>query len=497
MTMTIPAIRVRMYRQGLGDCFLVTFEVGGNEGHLLIDCGSLGATTTKVKLADVVENIRETTGGHLDVLLATHEHKDHVSAFRTQRPAFEAMRVDQVWLAWTENPQDPKAQGIATRRDDLGEALVQASRALTRPEAPATSREVGLAVRDVLGFGGDPDMPGAFAKTINEAMAFLRTGLTSRPRYLNPGEPPLEESWCPGFRIYVLGPPAGEAALDEVGEAGSSELYGMASGLGIGAACRASGQTASDYLGTATLDERAAFQAAQPFDSRFRVERESDRAGALFPHYLNDAEWRRVDDDWMHIASDLALQLDSTTNNTSLAIAIERVADGKVLIFPADAQEGNWLSWHDPTMTWTVTTGDRDQTVTAASLLSRAVFYKVGHHGSHNGTAKGRGLELMEQEHELTAFVPVDRAVALNRNPKKSWRMPAVALYRALLQKCQGRVVRSDIGFAEDAAVAANLVVEEELLGVAPLTQWTLWKERQRAARHVTVSDLFVDYVLR
>ena len=155
--MPIPAIRVRMYRQGLGDCFLVTFDVGGAEGHMLIDCGSLGATTTRVTIADVVEHLRETTGGHLDVVLATHEHQDHVSAFRTERPAFDAMRVDQVWLAWTENPQDPKAQAIARRRDDLGEALVHASLALTRPEAPEASRAVGLAIRDVLEFSGDPD----------------------------------------------------------------------------------------------------------------------------------------------------------------------------------------------------------------------------------------------------------------------------------------------------------------------------------------------------
>ncbi|HTM35081.1 MAG TPA: MBL fold metallo-hydrolase [Vicinamibacterales bacterium] len=491
-----PAVRVRMYRQGLGDCFLVTFDVGANEGHLLIDCGSLGATTTGVSLADVLKNIRETTGGHLDVVMATHEHQDHVSAFRTQRAAFQALHVDQVWLAWTENPQDPEAQAIAKRRDDLGEALVQASRALTRPEASPASRAVGLAVHDVLGFGGDPDAAGAFAETINEAMSFVRTGLTNRPRYLKPGEPAIEEPWCSGFRIYVLGPPSTEAALEDVGEAGSSELYGVAGGLGTGAAFLASGQTATAYLAAAELDQRAAFQAAQPFDSRFRVERESARAGAVYPQYLSEADWRRVDDDWMHMAGDLALQLDSATNNTSLAIAIERIADGKVLLFPADAQEGNWLSWHDPAITWTIRNGDRDQTVTAATLLSRAVFYKVGHHGSHNGTAKGRGLELMEQQHELTAFVPVDRAVALNRNPKKSWRMPAVALYRALLPKCQGRIVRSDIGWADDAAVAANVAVEEELQGIASPPQWTEWRAKQRAATNVTVTPLFVDYLL-
>ena len=74
-------------------------------------------------------------------------------------------------------------------------------------------------------------------------------------------------------------------------------------------------------------------------------------------------------------------------------LAIERVADGKVLLFPADAQEGNWLSWHDDEDEVEVTGGAGAGTVTAADLLARTVFYKVGHHSSHNATAKGKGLE--------------------------------------------------------------------------------------------------------
>src|SRR5688500_4597606 len=62
-----PRVRVRMYRQGLGDCFLVTFDVGGNEKHMLIDCGTLGATTTGNKLKQVVADIKTTTNNHLDL----------------------------------------------------------------------------------------------------------------------------------------------------------------------------------------------------------------------------------------------------------------------------------------------------------------------------------------------------------------------------------------------------------------------------------------------
>ena len=58
-----------------------------------------------------------------------------------------------------------------------------------------------------------------------------------------------------------------------------------------------------------------------------------------------------MDTDWLNGASGLAIQLDKFTNNTSLVLAIERIADGKVLLFPGDAQEGNWLSWQNPSIT--------------------------------------------------------------------------------------------------------------------------------------------------
>ena len=94
----------------------------------------------------------------------------------------------------------------------------------------------------------------------------------------------------------------------------------------------------------------------------------------------------------------------------AFALAFERISDGKVLLFPGDAQQGNWLSWHAPSMRWTIPGSRGSRTVTAADLLARTVFYKVGHHASHNATARAKGLELMTSP-ELTAFIPVDRAV--------------------------------------------------------------------------------------
>jgi glyoxylase-like metal-dependent hydrolase (beta-lactamase superfamily II) len=63
---------------------------------MLIDCGSLGASTTGVKMADVVADIRDTTQDHLHLLIATHEHQDHVSGFRNCKKEFDKMTVDRV-----------------------------------------------------------------------------------------------------------------------------------------------------------------------------------------------------------------------------------------------------------------------------------------------------------------------------------------------------------------------------------------------------------------
>ena len=76
-------------------------------------------------------------------------------------------------------------------------------------------------------------------------------------------------------------------------------------------------------------------------------------------------------------AGRLALQLDSHTNNTSLALAFELIPSGRVLLFPGDAQVGNWMSWSG--RRWQVQEGTTARNVTTEDLLVRTVLYKVGH----------------------------------------------------------------------------------------------------------------------
>src|SRR5262249_40548930 len=80
-------IKVRMYRQGLGDCFLITIPRKNNTPfYAVIDCGViLGTQNAGQIMTDVVEHIIQTTGGHVDLVAATHEHWDHISGFGQAR----------------------------------------------------------------------------------------------------------------------------------------------------------------------------------------------------------------------------------------------------------------------------------------------------------------------------------------------------------------------------------------------------------------------------
>ena len=481
-----------MYRQGLGDCFLVTFFTAADPVHMLIDCGTLGATTTEVRMPDVIQNIFDTTGGHLHILVATHEHKDHVSGFKGDPSPFDKFQVDQVLAAWTEDPDDDLAKEIAKYKKDLRLAVVAMANALA-PEAVADDEErdavheIKSGMREILGFFGDVSgevlLGATLAKGIDEAMRYVVQRAGDDVQFLEPGK--MVKNPPAGVRLYVLGPPRDESALRNMGEHGSAELYSLAaqmtSDLKSCAEFSMTDKSFREYRNGLDAAERQQFDARLPFDPRYRLDATNTKSceREFASYFAEDEAWRRIDNDWLSGGSDMALQLDSYTNNTSLVLAIELVDDGRVLLFPADAQVGNWLSWHE--YTWSVTEADgTKRDVNAADLLSRTVFYKVGHHSSHNATVKADGLELMERE-DLVAMIPVDRKVALGKEPP--WQMPAKALYKRLVEKTRGRVVRSDTGWPEDDDRPSGLTKKE-------------W-QKAREESGITIEKMFIDFELR
>ena len=425
-------VKVRMYRQGLGDCFLITIpRKKGGPFYAVIDCGViLGTADASTMMREVVEHIITTTGGRIDLLAATHEHWDHISGFGQVKDLWTdktRLKVDQVWLSWAEDSKDPLARKLRNERQAMRLAL-QAAAARMRA---AGNSEPAEDVTNLLSFF-------AAAGTTSDALEVVKS-LSKDLRFCTPSDKPVK---IPGtdVRVYVLGPPPDEKFIKKYNPSKKEpETYHL--------------DAMNQYVASLTLTDS---DPDTPFDEQFHIPMPVAQQMPFFQqYYWGEAEdlpdkslpdkgqartdptersqsWRRIDANWLDSSSSLALQLDSATNNTCLVLAFE-LANGDVLLFAADAQVGNWLSWQD--LKWKVD----GKEVTGPDLLERTIFYKVGHHGSHNATLRELGLEKMSAL--KLAFVPVDRKMAI----KKRWNnMPLSELMKRLGEKTKECVVRID-----------------------------------------------------
>ena len=161
----------------------------------------------------------------------------------------------------------------------------------------------------------------------------------------------------------------------------------------------------------------------------------------------DNAAWRRLTADDVADAGALMLAMNNATNNASLVLAFELTKGGKVLLFAAEAQAGNWRSWADDHFM------DGRRKVTAADLLARTVVYKVGHHGSHNATLNGDAgsprpslgwmARAPQSATEFTALITAVEAWA-HQTPKPKWNHPLPAIKAALEKKAGGKVLQTD-----------------------------------------------------
>lgn len=421
---------VRMYRLNeLGDCFLLTLTSGEQRSRMLIDCGSFrNGQDSADRLQKIVKHIQtELDGRPLDVAIATHQHNDHVSGFAHCEQLFRDMKINQVWLSWLDNANDPMAQAIGKKHNNFAMALYDARSKINKATLDVRGSRAVEIIDDMLGFyGAGKKTPPKFPA---EAVALLKTLGSQSPKYLQPGNvlqmPGLPQGTV---RVYVLGPPRNSELLYRK-DPRTGESYDHKLALWTLAAQR--------LLGAAGLNGGApsADEMQYPFGDQLKIGRGKKPSGALRAirkAYRSD-NWRTINEDWMQEAEGLALFLDSFTNNSSLVLAVELVDSGKVLLFAADAQTGNWLSW--PDAKWEVSGCSTND------LLSRTVLYKVGHHGSHNATLLA-SMEKMTSP-ELVALIPVHKQDG-NIKKKNGWKMPARKLLARLIAKTGGRTLQMD-----------------------------------------------------
>jgi beta-lactamase superfamily II metal-dependent hydrolase len=461
-------VAIRMYRLGLGDCFLLAFSGKQQRPvYMLIDCGvHFAQQDGRANMALVVDDLVKATGGQIDLVVATHEHADHLSGFVHYAEFFlkDQLSIDQVWLAWTEDEHDADAARLRHGSGAAQEAIEAAFQKLEQQtKNGAALTDVQLRLAGATGFfaldadDNTPEQQARYANLAgdiglgvngkvsgNELALALLKRRAKQVEYLNAGAPPIAVPGTSAARAYVLGPPRDGALLNRSDPSSGDrhETY-LSSAVGLYSFSAAILQGLKD-----SPDSHEYREITNPFDERYRRSYDWAASQLFFQeHYgVDDSDrdaWRRIDFEWLRAAEELALHLDRHTNNTSLVLAIElgEPGEGPVLLFVGDAQVANWLSWKN--LQWRV--GNRSLDV--ADLLRRTQVYKVGHHASHNATLRcddqgaDYGLELMPDG--LIALVPVDQAAA---SKLPGWNMPYTKLYQALKRKTRGNILRSDDG---------------------------------------------------
>ncbi len=369
-------IRIRMYRVGFGDCFLVTFLGPGK--HILIDFGvhQKGNIGT---MPDVAADIVKETGKKLELIVLTHNHRDHVSGFADFASEFAEFEIGEIWMPWTENPSDKIAAKLRKKQLALVSALEKHFAAMGA--AAADPKYAGA-----LAAVGNSQ---ANAKGMGELLRGFGTG--AKVRFFTGGEEVKKVGALAGLTALILGPPKGEEFLGKM-DPPAGQGYLTAPGVKS--------------------------EGVRPFPAGWAI----SRADAAKDH----PEWLALPDDEKAIrehaeapADLLALTLESIRNNTSLVILFRY--RGKSLLFPGDAQWGNWKSWMD--------------NPEAKDLLSEVDFIKIAHHGSHNATPKPvvEGLT----KGKFAAMIPTQS--------KPFPTIPRKPLLAALDKQSGNRAVRSDV----------------------------------------------------
>lgn len=363
---------VRMYRIGFGDAFLLQFPAPDGFRRVLVDCGrhfqtptkKVGTTLPPKKESDIVAqliaDVTDDEGPKIDVVIATHRHQDHVSGFSS--PLWKKVTVREVWMPWTEDPDDPTAARIRRTQSSLAKQLQHDATRLGLADA----RFLGLVANSL---SNEP------------AMRTLHQGFKGKPlrRFLEGKMQTLTPTVLPGVSVHVFGPARDEDIIRDMDPpAGQSYLRAR--------------RAASS--GGRVTDDTGAYGA--------RWEIAGDDAAKASPHLRVTPEMARHLDELARGDPFLvAAALEKSVNGTSLMLAFE-IGDA-VLFFPGDAQWGTWKrALASPK---------------ARAVLERTTFYKIGHHGSHNATPKEFVEEVLGDD--FTAMASLWPIARFPRIPKK------------------------------------------------------------------------------
>jgi hypothetical protein len=401
-------IGIRMYQVGFGDSFLVSFGYprplgdGRDERHLMIDFGSTRWPKGRRGYREIAADIAARTDGHLDVLVVTHRHKDHLAGFGDPNAAkmLTALDPDLVVQPWTEDPQlASDAPGPAD--GDHSARRFAANLAQAQQFADQLASAIGPGARGFRGMLAGLALEQVPNQAAIDTLETLARKASHGPRYVFAGQASGIEGLIPGVHARVLGPPTPEQWPAVTGQRADDPQYWIAwKGLldrMVSNVAPAGGRRSSSQQSTTTVE---------PGPVRWLVERMQSQE--------------------THSLLRIVRSLDDAMNNTSVILLL--TVGERRLLFPGDAQIENWsYSLIGPPAR------------RLAEQLSGVDLYKVGHHGSRNASPRSLVRLWQERDRGLTAMMSTLPGVHGTTEATAVPRSTLVAALEAL-----GPLVRTD-----------------------------------------------------
>ena len=449
-----------MYRVGFGDFFLIIVPTDKGDQHILIDCGVFKGTSGTGDLGsivDAVDDLFETTGGHLSLVIMTHRHADHIAGF-SKAPRFTEFTASMVWMPYWEQFNEKKASSTHNLQAD-GQALTAnlAPNGVENKDLNSAHNLLvdieDLAANLAIQFRGreDADAKEALAQLGNAtgiedfnaaatdkkrklsgnalALDILKNKLGSdgdNVRYYAAGDKAELPKELKGLKATILGPPPEKAKA-------FLALMDLKKGVG-------------QYLDSITDGEDGP-AAIQPFANEL-VAKAEDYPQLESIDYNKIME--RVNNAQPDMLATAAAKIENFLNNQSLVVLFE--FDDKKLLFAGDAQGGNWEYWlyktegphKDPTEA-----GDIIET--SKEILQTIDFYKVGHHGSTNATPIPAVEAAIGRPDNSKGFVSMcSTEMGVYGNPDKQTEVPRSLLMDELHKgSCLVRSDAIDITFTD------------------------------------------------